>query len=739
MKRASLFLPLLLLGLYVQAQQPTSSASASRRLALVIGNAQYLNGNPLCNPIKDADGVAAVLKNVLHFDDVQTIKNADLKMMQDAARTFVRKIHAGDFAVFYFAGHGAQVKAQNYLIPVDFDGHDELSLEDGGYPADRIQHIMEDAGAGIRILILDACSDNPFLGKRGGVLGLNVMGGGEGTLIAFAASPGKTADDNCSGTNGLYTERLLISLQKRDLTIWQVFTETQKAVYTASNKKQLPWISAGFIDEASKFDGEFQPPPRGPCSLTDDIALWNSVKDSGSPDLVKEYLSRCANGVFTATARALRNRLEAPQPAGPAPPSPGQRPSDLILRLYGSNTIGSEAAPAQAAEFMKELGVRDPRKIPLAADEFEVEGETAGGKVIIEIKAHGSATGFKCLSSGSCDVALSSRKIKTKDVVGDLASEGDMTSPEHEHVIGLDGITVLVNQSNNVESLTLGQLRDVFSGKAQYWDQVGGNTHHRIVLFARDENSGTWEIFQDLVLNGAPLSSQAHRLEDSRQLSDLVAFDPDAIGFAGLPFVLKAKAIAVNGVFPSKFTIATREYPLSRELYFYTKDQSRNSYVPRFVSFAKSKEGQRIIEVAKFVGLNLLPDCGDRKAGLYGRLTAGACRLPVTFTFRFADFKLDNPRLDNRGRDDVMRLRSFLSEPGNAGYKIIFVGHTDNVGSADHNHSLSIKRARRIAQMVLGSHNNATVLGFGYDYPVVLDDTDEGRARNRRVDVWIRR
>jgi phosphate transport system substrate-binding protein len=93
----------------------------------------------------------------------------------------------------------------------------------------------------------------------------------------------------------------------------------------------------------------------------------------------------------------------------------------------------------------------------------------------------------------------------------------------------------------------------------------------------------------------------------------------------------------------------------------------------------------------------------------------------------------------DRSGDDVARLRTFIREQARNGYRIMFVGHTDNVGSADANRRLLISRARGIANQVLGPHNNAIVLGYGSDYPIASNDTEDGKQLNRRVDVWSRR
>src|SRR5262249_51894303 len=146
---------------------------------------------------------------------------------------------------------------------------------------------------------------------------------------------------------------------------------------------------------------------------------------------------------------------------------------------------------------------------------------------------------------------------------------------------GLDGIAVIVNAANPLRSLSKDEVRRIFSGEINDWQQAGRSDAGSIRVLARDEKSGTWDTFKNLVLGATPLASSAQRIEDSRQLSDRVATDRNAIGFVGLPFVRSAKALAVSDAgtrptFPTALTVATEDYPLSRRLYLYTPSSAQN-------------------------------------------------------------------------------------------------------------------------------------------------------------------
>ena len=295
--------------------------------------------------------------------------------------------------------------------------------------------------------------------------------------------------------------------------------------------------------------------------------------------------------------------------------SPGARskfsPDDIILRLSGSNTIGESLAPALAEEFLKQQGARDVKTIAGDRDdEVFVRGILPGDRTpkAIQIHAHGSVTAFQDLASGQADIGMASRKIKSEEAA-QLASLGDMASGECEHIVGLDGIAVVVSRANQVRTLSKEQVAQIFEGTIGNWLQVGG-TDGAIHLYARDDKSGTYDTFRSLVLGDSPLAASAKRVEDSRKLSASIAQDPNGIGFIGLAYVQEARALAVfeNGataLLPTPFTVATEDYPLSRRLFLYTAAQPRKDLTRRFVDFALSSIGQNIVAEAGFVGQNV--------------------------------------------------------------------------------------------------------------------------------------
>ncbi len=220
-----------------------------KRLALIIGNADYPGSNKLGNPVNDATDMAAALKK-LGFEVMQ-FTNLTNRGMREAINAFGDKLRDYQVGLFYYAGHGVQSKGRNFLVPLDAKPESDNEIEYDCLEADRILTKMEDARTRTNIVVLDACRDTPFERKwnrGGGDNGLATMDAPIGSVIAYATSPGKTAADG-NGRNGLYTAALLKALQTPNQTIIQLFQQVRAEVIRQSNKKQVPWESTSLTGD----------------------------------------------------------------------------------------------------------------------------------------------------------------------------------------------------------------------------------------------------------------------------------------------------------------------------------------------------------------------------------------------------------------------------------------------------------------------------------------------------------
>ena len=420
-------------------------------------------------------------------------------------------------------------------------------------------------------------------------------------------------------------------------------------------------------------------------------------------------------------------------------PVPDQGPA---LRIQGSNTIGAALGPALVKGLMEHQGLQAVHSEPgEGANEQRVIGKTRQGKTVtVEVAAHGSSTGFTALKKATADLAASSRPIKDSELV-DLEPVGDLKSPLAEQVIAIDGLAIILNPLNPLNTLNTEQLAQVFNGEVSTWEALGG-IGGAIHLYARDDQSGTYDTFKELVLNrrGKPLAP-AQRFESSEALSDAVSHDPQGIGFIGLPYVRQAKAVAIidgdsQPMLPLNSLIATEDYPLSRRLYFYLPPSSRNPWAKALVDFTQSSKGQAIVAANGFIAQHVQAIGVTPRASMpegYQAIAHEAQRLTVNFRFEEG-----SASLDNKARQDVQRVVAYIRNHGKLDKQVTLVGFGDAKNDPQRAALLSKLRAMAVRrELVKSGVVLRDILGFGAQMPVAANTADEGRIKNRRVEVWV--
>ncbi|MBN2143883.1 MAG: phosphate ABC transporter substrate-binding protein [Candidatus Aureabacteria bacterium] len=226
----------------------------------------------------------------------------------------------------------------------------------------------------------------------------------------------------------------------------------------------------------------------------------------------------------------------------------------------------------------------------------------------IAVTGGGSGTGLAALINGTCDIAMSSRNIKSKEI--ELAGKKGILP--FETIVASDGLAIVVHSSNPVSELTLKQLSDIFTGKIKNWKEVGGSDA-KIVILSREVNSGTHVYFKEHVLrNNDPASQEefapdALLLSSSQAIADEVAGNKDAIGYYGMGYISsKQKAVKVAmsensaSIAPLIENVTNGSYPISRPLFFYTNGEPKGT-VKKFLDFCLSEAGQKIVLETDFV------------------------------------------------------------------------------------------------------------------------------------------
>jgi len=227
----------------LQGQTPDKE----NRVALVMGNAAYLNG-PLKNTVNDARAMAEVL-SASGFEVILKENVLNQNEMKKAVREFGMKLKTGGTALFYYSGHGMQVNGFNYLIPTQAVMHIEQEIEYEALDMGFILAYMESARSDVNIVILDACRNNPFSRSfRDTKQGLSTMVAPTGTLIAYSTSPGSVASDG-DQEYGLYTRALLQHMQRPGVKVEDVFKGVRADVLDRSGGQQTPWESSSLVGD----------------------------------------------------------------------------------------------------------------------------------------------------------------------------------------------------------------------------------------------------------------------------------------------------------------------------------------------------------------------------------------------------------------------------------------------------------------------------------------------------------
>lgn len=291
---------MLLLGLPVIALPAIAS---ERRVALVIGNSGYSNAPVLPNTVNDARDMAASLRKV-GFEVVDGV-NLDKRGMDQAVTRFARLAQDADAVMFYYAGHGFQFNGENYLVPVEARVEDEISVQ---YETTRLNDVLTalNFSKGVKIMVLDACRNNPFvsqLAKRQATRGFAVGSGlapvarAQGMVIAYATQANDVAADGI-GRNSPFTAALVREIEQPGLEVATMFRRVQKSVYDATSGRQTPELSLSLLGDFYLNREET------------DSDVWRRIRASDDPEAYRDFVQRYPASFFAVDARTRLDLIE---------------------------------------------------------------------------------------------------------------------------------------------------------------------------------------------------------------------------------------------------------------------------------------------------------------------------------------------------------------------------------------------------------------------------------------------
>src|ERR1700760_976316 len=304
----------------------TAPAAAEKRVALVFGNSAYQNAPLLANPTNDSAAMAAMFKSA-GFNVVSLKRDLKANEMRRALRDFSDEVRDADIAIIYYAGHGLEIEGNNYLIPVDATLERDVDAYDEAISLDRVLAAVEPAKQ-LRLIILDACRDNPFAKTMKHTMASRSMGLGRGlskveptnpnTLIAFAAKAGSTAADG-DDKNSPFTAALVKYLPRPGLDLRQAFGFVRDDVLKVTHNRQEPFVygSLGGDDVAlvpAPPAAAVQAAPAGDpyaAARTD----YELARQINVPSAWDSYISKYPSGFYTDLAVAQRNKIKTAQAA----------------------------------------------------------------------------------------------------------------------------------------------------------------------------------------------------------------------------------------------------------------------------------------------------------------------------------------------------------------------------------------------------------------------------------------
>jgi hypothetical protein len=292
----------------------TAAAHSERRVALVIGIDNYETIPPLQKAVSDAQAMGSILEKAGF--EVTRVQDARYREVVKTIDQFSRDLRPDDKAVFFFAGHGVQLKSGNYILPVDVDASNESMVERTSYGLDDITFLLGKHRSGFQLIIIDACRDNPFPTKTrsfGNTRGLIPVEAVKGQMIMYSASRGQQALDRLGADdlnpNGVFTRKLLDKLGTAGLSALQVIRDVQDEVEELAasvNHEQRPAVY-----NESRGDFYFFGKPEVEIVQEDpEEQLWEEVKAIDSVEGFELYMDSYPNGRFVRLARVYVSKLK---------------------------------------------------------------------------------------------------------------------------------------------------------------------------------------------------------------------------------------------------------------------------------------------------------------------------------------------------------------------------------------------------------------------------------------------
>lgn len=443
-------------------------------------------------------------------------------------------------------------------------------------------------------------------------------------------------------------------------------------------------------------------------------------------------------------------------------------PIEISFTISGPDLIGAKMMPLLISGYAASKGA-----VVEVTDSADGDGKVAslisdGGNGArmgsYLIASASSQNAIQGLGNGQSQIAMSARHALPAEVTSfAVAGAGDLVSAEQEHLIALDNLVIVTHPDNSLDQISMQTLGAIYSGIITDWSQVGAQSGP-IKVISQEAGSDSRTFFDDRVFEGRGTASGSNQAVagSAADVADMIKNDPSAIGYvsyANLDGLKPLSLVSECGITssPDAFSAKTEEYSLGRRLYLYNRADNLNADAKQILDFATSEDADALIAQAGLVNLDVArrvqSPADARVAALRSaNLPAAEARVAnemlaaigkydrLSTTFRFGT---GSARLDEKARGELPRLVQYLKDLP-AGSDVVLVGFADSVGAFGRNQSLSATRANQARGEVEAAARNGElnglnikVMGFGEIAPSSCNDTEDGRALNRRVEIWV--
>lgn len=435
------------------------------------------------------------------------------------------------------------------------------------------------------------------------------------------------------------------------------------------------------------------------------------------------------------------------------------------IRLSGTDRMAEVLIPALIQAFATRNGYSVIREVTNDRQSTFTLSDNERLRARFELSSGTTSEGYADLVAEEADIALVLREPRSSEAaMARTAASGDLLKGRRARVVALDGIVAITAAGQPLRSISLEQMAAAMSGQATRWSDIGG-ADIPIIRHLPKLDSGLLETFEDRVMrpNELTLSTGATHHDTLEELADRVADDTFAIGLTTLSEIGNAIPLRVAGKcgFETNATLAAlraEDYPLTLPLMLYTPARRLPLIAREFLDFTQDPAADLVIRRAGFVDQAItktrFDDQGDRLAhaisqagpevtleDLQAMVAALRDRDRLSTTFRFTG----GTRLDVQSQENIVRLARALETGAFNDSDLLLAGFSDGDGSASPNLALSRKRAQSVLRLLKEAAPDADfkrvrlhTSAFGEALPMACDDTDWGRAINRRVEVWVK-